>query len=198
VTHQIDGDGGAPEGLYLTMAELAARLASWVPAARVPDLPLYEHPDLTGCFGKLTSILWELLGEAAPEADYIEIPLHALRANVFGGQADVEVLNRGELFLLAGAADTADEGALVDLPTRLRVASPQTIESVLRSATRALPLEVVDSPPPGVPVRPGARVLGLQKRGPFWEAILQGAGVAIYVPAEVGKLDLKLIAILRR
>ncbi len=197
VAHHADGDGAAPEALFLTMAELAARLASWVPAARVPDLPLYEHADLTGCFGKLTTILWALLGEAAPEADYIEIPLHALRPNVFAGQADADLLNRAALFLLAGAPETADEGALVDLPTKLRVASPQTIESVLRSATRALPLEVVDTPPPGVPVRPGARVLALQKRGPFWEAIIQGAGVAVYVPAEVGRLDLKLIAVLK-
>ena len=116
---------------------------------------------------------------------------------MFAGQAEADLLERAALFLLAAAPDTADEGALVDLPARLRVASPQTIESVLRSATRALPLEVVDSPPPGVPVRPGARVLSLQKKGPFWEAIVQGAGVAVYVPAEVGRLDLKLIAVLR-
>jgi len=198
VTHLIDGDGGSPEALFLTMAELTARLASWVPAARVPDLPQYEHADLTRCFGSLTAILWELLGEAAPEADYVDIPLHALRSNVFAGQADADLLGRADLYLLAGATDAVDEGALVDLPARLRVASPQTIESVLRSATRALPLEVVDKPPPGVPVRPGVRVLELQKRGPFWEAILQGTGVAIYVPAEVGKLDLKLIAVLKR
>jgi type VI secretion system protein ImpJ len=197
VSHTIDGDGASPEDLFLTMAELAARLASWVPAARVPDLPLYEHADLTGCFGRLTSILWELLGDAAPEADYVEIPLHPLRPNVFAGQAEKDTLERGALFLLASAPDSADEGALVDLPARLRVASPQTIESVLRSATRALPLEVVDSPPPGVPVRPGARVLALQKKGPFWEAIVAGSGVAVYVPAEVGRLDLKLIAVLR-
>src|SRR5687768_1753852 len=50
VSHLIDGDGAAPEALYLAMAELAARLASWVPAARVPDLPPYEHADLTNCF----------------------------------------------------------------------------------------------------------------------------------------------------
>jgi type VI secretion system protein ImpJ len=197
VAHLLDGDGGTPETLFLEMAELAARLAAWVPSARLPELPPYDHADLTTTFGRLTPILWGLLGEAAPAADYVEVPLHLVRANLYAGQTDKDLLERATWFLSAVAPDTAGEGALVDLPARLRVASPQTIDSVVRSATRALPLEVVDEPPPGVPRRPGARYLALQKRGPFWEAILTDSGVAVYVPAEVGRLDLKLLAVLK-
>ncbi len=197
VAHLLDGEGGLPEALFLEMAELAARLAAWVPSARLPDLPPYDHTDLTASFGRITPILWELLGEAAPTADYVEVPLHPVRSNLYVGQADRELLERGTWFLSAVAAEAVDEGALVDLPIRLRVASPQTIDSVIRSATRALPLQVVSDPPPGLPRRAGPRSLALQKRGPFWEAMLTDNGVAVYVPTELGRLDLKLIAVLK-
>ena len=34
----------------------------------------------------------------------------------------------------------------------------------------------------------------LQKRGPFWEAIQQSGGIALFVPAEFGTVELEMIA----
>lgn len=196
VTHCLEGEGTTPEDLYLTMADLAARLAAWVPSARIPEIHPYEHSNLTRCFGALAPMLWELLGGAAPDADYVEVQLKAVRANLYVAQTDEELLNNATWYLTVATPDGVDDGRLVGLADRLRVASPQTIDSVLRSATRALTLTESERPPANIPFKTGARVLALGKRGPFWEAILQDRGIAVYVPAEMGELQLSLLAVL--
>jgi type VI secretion system protein ImpJ len=77
----------------------------------------------------------------------------------------------------------------------LRVASPDTIEAVLRSYTRALPVEPVVQPPAGLPADGNAGFFELQRRGPFWDAIQDAGQVSVFVPDEFAGAELELLGI---
>ena len=81
-----------------------------------------------------------------------------------------------------------------DCRPSIRVASPDTIDAVLRSYTRALGVEHTNRLPSGVPMDNQATYFQLQKRGPFWEAIQANGGIALFIPAEFSAMQMELIA----
>lgn len=185
-----------PEALFTTLLGLAGHLSAFTPGATVAprDFPVYNHADLTACFGRLDEILLELLGGAAPRANYARIPLERQRENLYVGRPEAGLLEEAQFFLVARSDEVAEARLVEDLPRMLRIASPETIEAVLRSYTRALGLEATSRLPAGVPMDGQATYFQLQKRGPFWEAIQTSGGIAIFVPAEFSTLRMELIA----
>ena len=186
-----------PEALYLTLLRLAGELTAYVSDAAVHprDFPVFDHGDLAGCFNRIDEILLGMLGEAKVQANYVEIPLNEQRENLYTASIDNALLDSAQFFLIA-RSDEYDEQQLVrDLPMMLRVASPDTIDAVLRSYTRALAIEHTHRLPSALPVDPQANYFQLQKRGPFWEAIHNEAGMAVFVPSEYKTINLKLVAV---
>lgn len=197
VNHHYGGPGCHPEELYRTLLALAGQLSASVANARVRprDLPAYDHADLTGCFNALDEIVREMLGGAAPPQNYRSIPLTLQRENLYVARVESEALRRAQLFLVTRSGDLNETQLVADLPQMLRVASPANIDAVLRSYTRALTIEHTYRLPSGMPVDQQATYFELQKRGPFWEAIVESGALAIFLPREFGSIDLKLIAV---
>ncbi|MEM1043045.1 MAG: type VI secretion system baseplate subunit TssK [Bacteroidota bacterium] len=193
--HHARGDAH-PEALYTTLLALAGHLAAFTPGASTAprDYPVYAHADLTTCFNALDAILMELLGGAAPKANYARVPLREERENLYVAQPDGRLLDEAQFFLLVRSDDLPEARLAQELPQMIRVASPDTIDAVLRSYTRALSVEHTNRLPSGVPMDNQATYFQLQKRGPFWEAIQASGGLAIFVPAEFGQLHMELIA----
>lgn len=197
VNHHFKGAGSHPEQLYLTLLALAGQLAAVV--QRVPvqprEFPVYDHSDLSGCFNRLDSILTEMLGGAAPPSNYSQIPLKQQRENLYVGNLDARVLEHARLFLVTRSDEMQESRIVAELPKMLRIASPATIDAVLRSYTRALTIEHTHRLPVGMPVDQRASYFQLQKRGPFWESIQETGAVAIFIPREFTSVDIKLIAV---
>ena len=196
LNHHHAGAGSHPEALYTTLLGLAGHLAAFTPGVSTAprDYPVYNHADLTACFGALDAILMEVLGGAAPKANYHRIPLEEQRENLYVARPDGALLEKAQFFLIA-RTDVIPESQLTQtLPQMIRVASPDTIDAVLRSYTRALSVDHTNRLPSGVPMDDKATYFQLQKRGPFWEAIQQSGGIALFIPAEFSSLQMELIA----
>ncbi len=195
LNHHHAGGDTHPEALYTTLLALAGHLAAFTPGATPPrDYPVYTHADLGGCFNALDGILTELLGGAAPKANYTRVPLTEERENLYVAHPGERLLGEAQFFLIA-RSDALPEARLAEeLPQMVRVASPDTIDAVLRAHVRALKVEHTNRLPPGVPMDQQATYFQLQKRGPFWEAVEASGGLALFVPAEFGDLKMELIA----
>ncbi|MFQ5571707.1 MAG: type VI secretion system baseplate subunit TssK [Rhodothermales bacterium] len=198
LNHHLAHAESHPEALYLTLQSLAGQLTAWLPDAGVHprNFPSYDHADLTGCFNRLDQILLDMLGGARVEANYIEIPLQLQRENLYTASIDAELLQSAQFFLVARSQEFSEGQLITELPKNLRIASPETIEAVLRGVIRALPIEHTHRIPSALPVDQQANYFLLRKTGPFWEAICDSGGVAVFVPTEISTVDLKLIAVL--
>jgi type VI secretion system protein ImpJ len=196
LNHHHAGAGSHPEDLYKTLLALAGHLAAFTPGVSTAPraYPTYNHSDLTACFGALEAVLDEVLGGATPKANYTRVPLDSPRENLFLATPDGGLLDRAQFFLVVRDDTLSEERLTQGLPQMIRVASPDTIDAVLRSYTRALGVEHTNRLPSGVPMDDRATYFQLQKRGPFWEAIQQSGGIALFVPAEFGTVQLEMIA----
>ncbi len=196
LNHHHAGGDTHPEAFYTTLLGLAGHLAAFTPGVSVAprDYPVYNHADLGACFNALDDILTELLGGAAPKANYTRVPLVEQRPNLYFAHPDGPLLDEAQFFLLVRSDDLSEVRLTQELPQMIRVASPDTIDAVLRSYTRALSVEHTNRLPSGVPMDNQATYFQLQKRGPFWEAIQASGGLAVFIPAEFGHLKMELIA----
>ncbi len=197
LNHHLTQGESHPEALFLTLLGLAGALTAYVPEADLPPrlLPTYDHTSPSECFNKLDEALLGMLGGAKVQANYVQIPLQQQRENLFTASVDPDLLQHAQLFLVA-RSETIPEAKLVgELPVMVRIASPDTIDAVLRSYTRALPIEHTHRLPSALPVDARANYFELQKRGPFWEAIQSSQAVAIFTSGDFGGVALQLVAV---
>lgn len=186
-----------PEDLYREMLGLAGRLSAAVPEASVSprEFPAYAHSDPSQGFETLSAIIERLLGGAAPRANYTRIPLVQVSEGLSTAQLDSAVLSGNALFLAVRHASMSSDELANGLSPILRVASPDTIDAVLRSYTRALPVEVATRLPSALPVDGSAAYFELKRAGPFWDSIRDVGALSVFIPSEYAAADLELLAI---
>ena len=186
-----------PADLFGLLLGLAGRLGAARPEAAVAprELPLYDHGSPSDGFKRLFDALDRLLSDATPRANYARQPFTRSSPNLAQALLSPDLARSAALYL-AARHPTADAQRLRhELPALLRVASPDTIEAVLRSYTRALPVEPVAQPPAGLPADGRAGFFELQRRGPFWDAIQDAGQVSVFVPDEFAGAELELLGI---
>lgn len=197
LNHHFAAGASHPEALYQTLLGLAGQLSAHTTDARVAprDFPVYKHDDLTSCFDRLDGIVRDLLGGVSPQANYVQIPLERERDNLYVARLSPELIQKAMLYLVVRSDKFKEDVLISELPRMLRIASPQTIDAVLRAYTRALVIEPTNRLPSGMPVDANANYFQLQKRGPFWEAIEESSALALFVPSEFGDINMNLIAV---
>lgn len=198
LNHHLTTAESHPEAVFISLLALAGELSVFTGAANHPrSFPTYAHSDLTGCFGAVDALLREMLGAATPSANYVDIPLEPQRENLFMARLSESVVDRAQLFLVARSDRLSEHLLVEDLPRMLRVAAPDAIDAVLRSYTRALPVEHTNRMPSGMPVDAQANYFQIQKHGRFWEAIEAAGALSIFIPSEFSDVTLQLIAVNR-
>lgn len=185
-----------PAAVFEALAGLAGRLWAASPGAGPSpfDLAPYDHAHPTAPFAAVAETVERLLGGAAPRQNYARIPLTRQRANLFGAVIPPEVLAAPGLTLTVRKPGVSPEQLRSALPGMVRVASPDTIEAVIRSYTLALALEPSPTPPSGLPVDPQAAYFQPQRRGPFWDAICDAGALALFAPTELADAEFDLLA----
>ena len=196
LNNQFNGERHHPERLFETLLALAGQLSAYAGSASVRprDYPSYEHADATACFSRIETILLEMLGEATPSSNYERLSLGRTRENLLTTSVRQELLQEAQLFLVTRSDTHSEEQLTASLPNMLRIASPDTIDAVLQSYTKALAVEATRRLPTGMPVDNQATYFRLEKRGPFWESICDEGGIAIFLPSEFTGVEMNLIA----
>lgn len=184
-----------PKVLFQTLVALAGELSTYIEKTPVHprDLPTYEHSTPSEGFDRIETILRQMIGEATPSSSHERISLTRQRESLLVASVRREVLEEGQLFV-ATRSDRHNEEQLANaLPSMLRVASPDTIDKVLQSYTRALDVAATRRLPTGMPVDNQATYFKLEKRGPFWDSILDEGELAIFLPSDFRDIDVDLI-----
>ena len=199
LNHHVAHTESHPEALYVTLLGLAGQLTAYLDlqegGVHPRNFPSYDHADLSNCFNQLDRVLLDMLDEMPERANYIKIPLELVRENIYEASIDAELLQNAQFFLVARSEQLDEQAIISSLPRMLRVASPETINEVIKAVIRALPIEHTHRLPAALPVDAQANYFQLVKRGPFWEAICDSRGLALFVPGEFSSVDLKLVAV---
>ena len=193
LSHLVHTDAH-PLSLFGALARTAGALSAYLPGLHPRDLPRYDHARPTDGFNGLDAALRSLLSDAEPQSNYLRLALRRVRDGLY--EADLAPGRPEARLFLTARSRTVPESRLTDEVQRLvRVASPDTIEKVLRSYTRALPIEPTQRLPVGLPVDTEASYFALRPRGPFWDAIQAAGALSVFVPDELSGVELQVVGV---
>lgn len=197
LVHHLFAAGKAhPESVFTELVALGGQLSVFAPQAGIHprDFPAYDHENLAKCVPPIDMTIRAILEQLLPQVKYIVIPIEKRNESLyFGRVADASLFQRAKFYMIA-EGDFPEKKITDEVPSNLRIASPDTISSVLSSFLKALPLKFLPSPPIGLPKRERSFVFQLESGGAFWEAICRSQTIAVYVPNEFRGLKFELVA----
>jgi type VI secretion system protein ImpJ len=197
LNHFYAGSKGHPEELYVSLSALAGQLSGLSSQADFEPrtFPAYDHDNPVGCFARMDLIIRAILESLVPQAKYLTIPLEKKSESLYVGRVkDAGLFHKAKFFLIAGG-DFPEKKLIDEVPTNLRIASPDTINAVLSGFLKALPLKYVASLPAGLPKKEKTLYFQLEPIGPFWEAIGRSQALAIFIPNELSGLKIEVVAV---
>lgn len=195
LVHLTDAGDATPRECYLQLAQLAGELCTFR-GEDPSELPKLQHTDLRSTFEPLFARLGDLLGALATQ-QYVQVPLEQRAGGLFLARLTDERVVRGQLFLTV-KSEHPESVVVEQLPRLCKVAAASEIQGLVQAATPGLPLRVVHRPPPQLPVRPGVVYFALVPGDHYWQGIVSGRNLALYLPPpfEPTRTKLELLAIL--
>lgn len=183
-----------PERLYLALAELAGRLATFEPQRKPKDLPRYEHLMLAESLYPIFDQLSELLSTVIAQ-QYKVLPLEQPQPGLFLARGlDQALLKKSQIYLVA-SGEIPENTLRQELPLYVRVSSYEQITNVVHAAVPGLELKVDLSPPTAIPVKPENVYLRFGQAGTHWQDILKSGTIAIFQPLKPQQVKLELLAV---
>ncbi|SEN09693.1 type VI secretion system protein ImpJ [Duganella sp. CF517] len=185
-----------PEYLFEKLTVLAGGLMAFSRKYVVADLPGYDHDNPAPGFDALDAIIRELL-DTVMSSRYVVIPLTVdkERGQYHHGKIDSALMDRKAGLYLAVSANMPALNLVSEVPRQLKVASPNDIDALIRSALPGLQLVHLAQVPMEVPVRPNAYYFAIDSRGELYEALTKTQAIAIFAPSTIPELRLELFAI---
>lgn len=185
-----------PERLFDKLTELAGGLMAFSRKYVVADLPGYDHEDPAPGFFRLDTVIRELL-DTVMSSRYVVIPLIVDngRGQYHHGKIDAALMDRRAGLYLAVTANMPALNLVAEVPRQLKVASPNDIDALIRSAMPGLHLVHMPQVPMEVPVRPNAYYFSIDSHGEMYEALIKAQAIAIFAPSTITELRLELFAI---
>lgn len=186
-----------PEELYVHLLALAGQLSTFSPEARIDpsQIPAYDHNNLSKCFGELDIRIRKLLEILVTEKKYFSIPLERKGESLYIGSVGDPSLFQEAQFFITVSGDLPERELVDSVLTNIRVASPDTMNAVLGSFSKALPLAHAMMPPSELPRHEGMYYFRLEPSGPFWEAICRSSALAVFVPTELRSITVDAVAV---
>jgi type VI secretion system protein ImpJ len=183
-----------PERLYSELANLAGALMTFATDRHPKDLVRYEHTDLFYTFSRLLADIRELLETVIPTR-CVSIPLENIRGSLYAGQVQDDRLLKEATFFLGVRAEVPDSRLIGRVPLVVKIASRDVVDTVVASALPGVRLTHASPPPAPIPTRAGYHYFGLERVGPFWDAIQGSKTIAVYVPNEFPDVKLEMYAV---
>jgi type VI secretion system protein ImpJ len=177
------------------MLRLAGALCTFAIESHPRDLPLYNHRDLTGCFGALDHHIRTHLETVVP-TNVISIPLQK-SANYFyeGDITDQRCLDRTRWVFSIRSA-TGEVEIISKTPQLVKICSKLFVPKLVERALPGMGMTHLPTPPSAISAQVDAQYFSLSRSGPCWDHIVQTRQVGIYVPGELPDPELELLVIL--
>ncbi len=203
VLHYLDGPDVHPERVYSMLTRLAGRLSARLPgpthrssASPPPQrVPTYDHNRLSACFHGVADVLDRLLRRAVPTASYTFVSLERSAEHQLVASLDADLLSDADLYLSVQSQSRSEMDLTESVPEHLRIASPTTLDAVLSSYTRAIGVVHTTGLPGSIPADPDTHFFRIRKEGARWASIVDEKALAIFVPAALDDISLRMLAV---
>jgi type VI secretion system protein ImpJ len=193
--HLIVSKRGHPEELFLELSRLAGALCTFALDSHPRDLPLYDHQNLSECFGKLDAHIRAHLETIVP-TNCISIPLSPAGDYFFEGEVtDQRCLNRSR-WVLAVRANMGDAELMVRVPHLVKVCTPPFVRELVKRALPGMALTHLSAPPPAISTRVETQYYGISRSGPCWDHLVQTRHIGVYVPGDIPNPEVEILVVL--
>ncbi|RJG09475.1 type VI secretion system baseplate subunit TssK [Massilia cavernae] len=194
LTHHFHHPALHPERLYAQLLNVAGGLMTFSKSWTLADLPAYQHADPGPAFGKLHTIIRELL-DTVISSKYFAIALNEARPSYYNGMLDSGKIDDKTTFYLAVSANMPALELVDVVPLRFKVGAPDDVEKFVLSALPGVRLQYTPQVPAAVPVRPDTCYFTIDPKGQMYERMLQAQSISIYAPSGMQELKLELVAV---
>ena len=192
---------GHPEELFREMSRLAGALCTFDMESHPGDLPLYNHRELERCFTELVAHIRRHLEILVP-SNTISIAIQPDRRNFYwGAVADSRCFGRCRWIL--GVRTTGSEARLLaKVPTVVKLCSREWVTKLVERARPGLALAHLPVAPSAIAPKAEFHYFGVDRNdqmgnpSPCWNHIMDTRQVGIYVPDELGNVELELQIVL--
>jgi type VI secretion system protein ImpJ len=186
---------GHPERVFATLLSLAGSLTTFSVSIHPRDLPLYDHDELSACFGDLDEKLRALLETVVP-SNFVSLPLKLAQPSIYATLLDDDKYLFGTRMYLAITAEMDQAALIKKAPNLIKVCSAAQVEQLVRQALPGIRMTHMPQPPPAIPVKLNYQYFSLNQSGPAWEGVGKARSLAAYVPADFKGAQLELIILL--
>lgn len=183
-----------PESLYLALVRLAGQLHTLSAPGGIPDLPAYQHENLSGTFEALNERIRFIVHSMGPKRPIL-IPLVNNGNNMWVGRVvDSQLVASGQFYIAASGEVSEDQICHLVLK-QVKVASPGTLTKLLQNFKPGLPLHHKPRPPAALPMKSGTQYFQLDTKDALWNDMIASQLVGIYVPETVKAIEIQLMAV---
>lgn len=182
-----------PESLYMAMVRLAGQMLMLAAPNESPDLPRYQHENLTATFEGLDKRIRSIVEGVTPTR-YITIPLDSSGDNVWVGRVpEMRLFASGQFFVMA-SGDLPEDQVRNLVPQQVKIGSPSKLREIVAAAMPGVKLYHTPKPPATLPMKIGTQYFRLDDRGVFWDEIKKSQVVALHVPQSLQGIRIQLVA----
>jgi len=182
-----------PESLYSALVRLAGQLLMLAPPSESPDLPSYQHENLSATFEALDKRIRSIIEGVTPTR-YVTIPLDSTGDNVWVGRVPESRLFASAQFFVMASGDLPEDQVRNLVPHQVKIGSPSKLKEIVAAAMPGVKLYHTPRPPASLPMKIGTQYFRLDDRGVFWEEIKKSQVVALHVPESLQGIRIQLVA----
>ena len=193
--HQLISKRGHPEELFAELVRLGGALCTFSLDSHPRNLPLYDHENLSECFGKLDAHIRAHLETIVP-TNCISIPLTPAGDYFYEGEVtDQRCLNRSR-WVLAVRADMGEAEMMVRVPQLVKVCTPPFVRELVKRALPGMALTHLSVPPAAISTRVETQYYGISRSGPCWDHLAQTRRIGVYVPGDLPNPEVEILVVL--
>jgi type VI secretion system protein ImpJ len=182
-----------PESLYMAMVRFAGQILMLAAPNDSPDLPRYQHENLTLTFEALDKRIRSIVEGVTPTR-YVVIPLDSSGDNVWVGRVpEMRLFASGQFFVMA-SGDLPEDQVRNLVPQQVKIGSPSKLKEIVAAAMPGVKLYHTPKPPATLPMKMGTQYFRLDDRGTFWDEIKKSQVVALHVPQSLQGIRIQLVA----
>lgn len=187
VAHMAEQDLYHPSDLYMELAGLAGRMATYGSSSRrLSELAPYVHEDPEPAFSALADTLRSLilsLRHVEPKSSALPVAVHA--QNIWKVRIDNPDILRSSRIVIRVGSDLSEAMLRRIFVDQATVGSADEFEKLWRSRLPGIPLKPLHSQPREIPYDGDRLCLELDRKSEHWAQILESPGFVIGVSGQL-------------
>jgi type VI secretion system protein ImpJ len=185
----------APYDLYVKFIELIGEMSTFIKHDKlVPDLPPYQHDNLTEIFFTLNDELRQVFSVVL-EQNSINIPLIVKKYGISIGTISDKTLFTSASFILAVTADISTEEIRQYFPPQVKIGAVEQIKELVNVQLPGIQLNNLAVAPREIPYQRNYVYFELIPNGEYWAALVESGGIAFHIGTNFPGLTMELWAI---